>query len=217
MVSCAARWPSTASKTVFHLGAQTLVGVAKVDPTSTLDANIRGTWMVLEAARQANVKQVLVASSDKAYGDSDPAALSRGPSAAGSLSVRGFKELRGLITTMYARTYGMQAAVVRCGNLFGGGDLNFSRLIPGAIVATLKGENFLIRSDGKYVRDFLYVEDAAEAYIVLAERLRRNPRWPARLSFRARAPPHHARSRRENPGDDGALRPASGSAEHCLG
>jgi len=161
--------------TVFHLGAQTLVGVAKVDPVGTLETNIRGTWMLLEAARQCNVKQVLVASSDKAYGDSDRLPYREDHPMQGRFPYDVSKSCADLITTMFARTYGLRAAVVRCGNLFGGGDLNFSRLIPGAILATLKGENFLIRSDGKFVRDFLYVEDAADAYITLAERLAVDP------------------------------------------
>jgi CDP-glucose 4,6-dehydratase len=161
--------------TVFHLGAQTLVGVAKLDPTGTLEANVRGTWLLLEAARQCNVKQVLVASSDKAYGDSDHLPYREDHPLHGRFPYEVSKSCADLITTMYARTYGTPAAAVRCGNLFGGGDLNYSRLIPGVIVATLKGENFLIRSDGKFVRDFLYVEDAADAYMTLAERLAVEP------------------------------------------
>jgi len=157
--------------TVFHLGAQTLVGIAKVDPVGTLEANVRGTWLLLEAARQANVKQFLIASSDKAYGDSDRLPYLEDHPLQGRFPYDVSKSCADLITTMYARTYGLPAAIVRCGNLFGGGDLNFSRLIPGVIQATLRGEKFLIRSDGKFVRDFLYVEDAADAYLVLAERL----------------------------------------------
>lgn len=158
--------------TVFHLGAQTLVGVAKVDPAGTLDANIRGTWTLLEAARQSgSVRQVLVASSDKAYGASEHLPYREDHPLQGEYPYEVSKSCADLITTMYAKTYGLGTAVVRCGNLFGGGDLNFSRLIPGAIQAALRGEKFLIRSDGKFVRDFLYVEDAAEAYICLAERM----------------------------------------------
>jgi CDP-glucose 4,6-dehydratase len=157
--------------TVFHLGAQTLVGVAKVDPVGTLEANVRGTWLLLEAARQAGVKQVIVASSDKAYGDSTNLPYREDHPLQGRFPYEVSKSCTDLITTMYARTYGLGAAVARCGNLFGGGDLNFSRLIPGVIRATLRGEPFLIRSDGKFVRDFLYVEDAADAYLTLAEKL----------------------------------------------
>ena len=157
--------------TVFHLGAQTLVGVAKVDPVGTLEANVRGTWMLLDAARQTGVRQVLVASSDKAYGDSDRLPYREDHPLRGQFPYDCSKSCTDLITTMYARTFGLRAAIVRCGNLFGGGDLNFSRLIPGIIQATLRGERFLIRSDGKFVRDYLYVEDAADAYLRLAERL----------------------------------------------
>ena len=161
--------------TVFHLGAQTIVGVAKNDPVGTLEANVRGTWMLLEAARQCKVPRVLVASSDKAYGDSDRLPYREDHPLQGRLPYDVSKSCTDLITTMYARTYGLGAVVARCGNLFGGGDLNFSRLIPGAIAATIRGEPFRIRSDGKFVRDFLYVEDAADAYLALAERLAGDP------------------------------------------
>lgn len=157
--------------TIFHLGAQTLVGVAKVDPVGTLESNVRGTWMLLDAARECKVARVLVASSDKAYGGSDRLPYLEDHPLQGSFPYDVSKSCTDLITTMYARTYGLPAVIARCGNLFGGGDLNFSRLVPGVILATLRGERFLIRSDGKFVRDFLYVEDAAEAYITLAERL----------------------------------------------
>jgi CDP-glucose 4,6-dehydratase len=160
--------------TVFHLGAQTLVGVAKQDPVGTLEANVRGTWMLLEAARQTGVKQVLVASSDKAYGDSSALPYREDHPLQGRFPYDVSKSCTDLITTMYARTYGLCACIVRCGNLFGGGDLNFSRLIPGVIRATLRNEPFSIRSDGKFVRDFLYIEDAAEAYLTLAEKLAGN-------------------------------------------
>jgi len=157
--------------TVFHLGAQTLVGVAKMDPVGTLEANVRGTWLLLDAARQAGVKQVLVASSDKAYGDSPNLPYREDHPLQGRFPYDVSKSCTDLITTMFARTFKLRAAVVRCGNIFGGGDLNFSRLIPGVILATVRGEPFEIRSDGKFVRDFLYVEDAADAYLTLAERL----------------------------------------------
>jgi CDP-glucose 4,6-dehydratase len=157
--------------TVFHLGAQTLVGIGKVDPVGTLEANVRGTWLLLEAARQAGVKQFLMASSDKAYGDSDRLPYLESHPLQGRFPYDVSKSCADLIATMYARTYGLGAGIVRCGNLFGGGDLNYSRLIPGVIQATLRGERFVIRSDGKFVRDFLYVEDAAEAYILLAEKI----------------------------------------------
>ena len=164
-----------AIESVFHLGAQTLVGVAKHDPVGTLDANVRGTWLLLEAARQCQVKQVIVASSDKAYGDSDRLPYREDYPLQGRFPYEVSKSCTDLITTMYAQTYGCPTAIVRCGNLFGGGDLNFSRLIPGVIAATLRSERFVIRSDGLYVRDFLYVEDAVDAYLTLAERLAAEP------------------------------------------
>ena len=162
-------------QTVFHLGAQTLVGVAQADPAGTLEANVRGTWLLLEAARQCRVGQVIVASSDKAYGESDRLPYREDHPLQGRYPYEVSKSCADLITTMYARTYAQGTAIVRCGNLFGGGDLNFSRLIPGVIAATLRREPFLIRSDGLYVRDFLYVEDAVDAYLALAEQLAGDP------------------------------------------
>jgi CDP-glucose 4,6-dehydratase len=157
--------------TVFHLAAQTIVGVAKVDPIATLEANVQGTWNVLEAARQMHVKQIVVASSDKAYGASDELPYREDHPLQGKYPYDVSKSCADLISTMYAATYGLPVVIARCANLFGGGDLNFSRTIPGAILATLLGQRFLIRSDGKFVRDFLYVKDAATAYMCLAEKL----------------------------------------------
>lgn len=156
-------------QTVFHLGAQTLVGVAKVNPVGTLEANVRGTWLLLEAARQVEVQQVVVASSGKAYGESCHLPYREDHPLVGRYPYDVSKSCTDLITAMYACSYGLPATIVRCGNLFGGGDLNFSRLIPGVIQATLHDRRFLIRSDGKFIRDFLYVEDAAAAYLWLAE------------------------------------------------
>ncbi len=164
-----------AVQTVFHLGAQTLVGVAKSDPVGTLEANVRGTWILLEAARQTGVKQVLVASSDKAYGESDKLPYREDYPLIGRFPYDVSKSCADLISQMYAKAYSLPVGIVRCGNLFGGGDLNFSRLIPGAVQATLREEQFRIRSDGKFTRDFLYVEDAVEAYICLAEHLATDP------------------------------------------
>lgn len=161
-------------QTVFHLGAQTLVGVAKVDPLGTLEANVRGTWLLLEAARQARVPQVIVASSDKAYGDSEQLPYREDYPLRGRFPYDCSKSCADLISSMYAQTYGLGVAIARCGNLFGGGDLNFSRLIPGVIMATLRGQPFQIRSDGLFMRDFLYVEDAVQAYLELAHALARD-------------------------------------------
>jgi CDP-glucose 4,6-dehydratase len=153
--------------TVFHLAAQPLVEVAIADPIGTMETNVRGTWTVLEACRQAGVRQILVASSDKATGLS----AQPGGRTQGQFPYAVSKACVDLITTMYAATYELPAITVHSGNLFGGGDRNCNRLIPGVIQATLRGEPFHIRGDGKSVRDFLYVEDAADAYLHLAERL----------------------------------------------
>jgi CDP-glucose 4,6-dehydratase len=155
--------------TVFHLAAQPLVGVAKLDPLSTLETNIRGTWNVLEAARLCNTRQVVVASSDKAYGASDHLPYTESTPLQGRYPYDVSKSCADLISKMYAETYALPVCIVRCANLFGGGDLNFSRTIPGVIRATLRGEGFVIRSDGKFVRDFLYVRDAAAGYLRVAE------------------------------------------------
>ncbi len=162
-------------QTIFHLGAQTQVGVAKVDPVGTLEANVRGTWNLLEAARLQGGVQVLAASSDKAYGDSDSLPYGEGHPMQGRFPYDVSKSCMDLICRMYAYTYGLPVGVARCANLFGGGDMNYSRLIPGAIKAALSGEPFVIRSDGKHIRDYLYVEDAVEAYLVFAEMLQADP------------------------------------------
>jgi CDP-glucose 4,6-dehydratase len=157
--------------TVFHLAAQPLVGVAKLDPVGTLEANVTGTWNILEAARQTKVKQVVIASSDKAYGDSTMLPYTEQHPLQGRYPYDCSKSCADLIAQMYLATYDLPVSVVRCANLFGGGDLNFSRTIPGVIKATLEGKPFVIRSDGKFVRDFLYVKDAAESYLLLSERV----------------------------------------------
>jgi len=157
--------------TVFHLAAQPLVQVAKRDPVGTLRANVLGTWNVLEAARLSGGTDVVLASSDKAYGATNHLPYRETHPLQGRYPYDVSKSCADLIAQMYAATYGLKTAIARCGNLFGGGDLNFSRTIPGVIKATLAGEPFVIRSDGKFVRDFLYVKDAAEAYLILGERL----------------------------------------------
>jgi CDP-glucose 4,6-dehydratase len=157
--------------TVFHLAAQPLVQVAKLDPTGTLRANVTGTWNVLEACRLTGKSNVVVASSDKAYGANKTLPYLESHPLQGRYPYDVSKSCADLITQMYTATYGVKTAIARCGNLFGGGDLNFSRTIPGVIQATLAGERFVIRSDGKFIRDFLYVKDAAESYLKLGERL----------------------------------------------
>ncbi len=161
--------------TVFHLAAQPLVQVAKRDPVGTLRANVMGTWNVMEACRLAGMSNVVVASSDKAYGASENLPYRETHPLQGRYPYDVSKSCTDLVAQMYAATYGVKTAIARCGNLFGGGDLNFSRTIPGLIKATLAGEPFVIRSDGKFVRDFLYVKDAAECYLILGEKLAEDP------------------------------------------
>jgi CDP-glucose 4,6-dehydratase len=157
--------------TVFHLAAQPLVQVAKLDPVGTLRANVAGTWNVLEACRLTGKTNVVVASSDKAYGANENLPYLESHPLQGRYPYDVSKSCTDLITQMYFATYGLKTTIARCGNLFGGGDLNYSRTVPGVIQATLAGERFVIRSDGKFIRDFLYVKDAAECYLTLGERL----------------------------------------------
>lgn len=161
--------------TVFHLAAQALVGVARTDPVGTLEANVAGTWHLLEAARHSPIREVVVASSDKAYGSSTSLPYSETHAMDGRHPYDVSKSCADLVCRMYATTYGLPICVTRCGNLFGGGDFNFSRTVPGVIRATQRGERFVIRSDGNYVRDFLYVRDAVEGYLTLAEAMSVNP------------------------------------------
>jgi CDP-glucose 4,6-dehydratase len=161
--------------TVIHLAAQALVGVAKVDPVGTLEANVQGTWNVLEAARQTGVRQIIVASSDKAYGNPSYLPYDESHPLHGRYPYDVSKSCADLICAMYASAYALPVCVTRCGNLFGGGDLNYSRTVPGLIRAVLENKPFLIRSDGQFIRDFLYVKDAAAAYMHLAEQLAGNP------------------------------------------
>jgi len=158
--------------TVFHLAAQTIVGIANRNPISTFESNITGTWNVLESARRSqSVKAVVVASSDKAYGDQEELPYSEASPLQGNHPYDVSKSCADLITQTYGKTYGLPVAITRCGNFYGGGDLNWNRIVPGTIRSVLRGERPLIRSDGKFVRDYFYVEDGAAAYTLLAERL----------------------------------------------
>lgn len=162
--------------TVFHLAAQTIVGVANRNPVATLDTNIRGTWSVLEAARRSPLVQaVIIASSDKAYGDHEKLPYDETAALQGEHPYDASKSAADLIARMYALTYGVPVAITRCGNFYGGGDLNWNRLVPGTIRSVLKGERPTIRSDGTLIRDYFYVEDGAEAYLTLAEALHARP------------------------------------------
>jgi CDP-glucose 4,6-dehydratase len=158
--------------TVFHLAAQTIVGIANRNPVSTFDTNIRGTWALLEACRRSPlVRQIIVASSDKAYGEQRQLPYTEDAPLAGRHPYDVSKSCADLIAKSYAETYGLPVSITRCGNLYGGGDLNWSRLIPGTIRSALRGERPLIRSDGSLLRDYFYVEDGVLAYMKLAEQL----------------------------------------------
>jgi CDP-glucose 4,6-dehydratase len=162
--------------TVIHLAAQTIVGIANRNPVSTFDSNIRGTWTVLEACRRSPlVTGVVVASSDKAYGDSDELPYSEDHPLLAEHPYDVSKACADIITRSYAVTYGLPAAIARCGNFYGGGDLNWNRIVPGTIRSLLKGEDPVIRSDGTLLRDYLYVEDGVSAYLQLAEAVTADP------------------------------------------
>jgi CDP-glucose 4,6-dehydratase len=158
---------------VFHLGAQTIVGTAYRSALSTFESNIRGTWQLLEACRLLPkfIQRVLVASSDKAYGAHDTLPYTEDTPLEGRFPYDVSKSCTDLISLSYWHTYRLPVAVTRCGNLFGGGDLNYNRLIPGTIRSLLRGEAPVIRSDGTFVRDYFYVRDAVNAYLALAEQL----------------------------------------------
>jgi CDP-glucose 4,6-dehydratase len=158
--------------TVFHLAAQTIVGIANRNPVSTFESNIQGTWALLEAARRSPaVKQIVVASSDKAYGDREKLPYDEGAPLEGRHPYDVSKSCADLIAQAYAKSYGLPVSITRCGNFYGGGDLNWNRIVPGTIRSVLKGERPVIRSDGQFIRDYFYVEDGAAAYMLLAERM----------------------------------------------
>jgi CDP-glucose 4,6-dehydratase len=162
--------------TVFHLAAQTIVGIANRNPVSTFESNIQGTWSVLEACRRSPaVKQVVLASSDKAYGDQEHLPYDEATPLQGRHPYDVSKSCADLIATTYAVSYGLPVAITRCGNFYGGGDLNWNRIVPGTIRSALRGQRPVIRSDGTFVRDYFYVEDGANAYMVLAEALAARP------------------------------------------
>ncbi|GED02916.1 putative sugar dehydratase/epimerase YfnG [Bacillus atrophaeus] len=161
--------------TVFHLAAQAIVGVANRNPISTFEANILGTWNILEACRKHPlIKRVIVASSDKAYGDQENLPYDENMPLQGNHPYDVSKSCADLISHTYFHTYGLPVCITRCGNLYGGGDLNFNRIIPQTIQLVLNGEAPEIRSDGTFVRDYFYIEDAVQAYLLLAEKMEEN-------------------------------------------
>ena len=162
--------------TVFHLAAQTIVGIANRNPVSTFESNIQGTWALLEAARRSpGVKQIVVASSDKAYGDQEILPYDESSPLEGRHPYDVSKSCADLIAQAYAHSYALPVSVTRCGNFYGGGDLNWNRIVPGTIRSLLNGECPVIRSDGQFIRDYFYVEDGAAAYMLLAERMAADP------------------------------------------
>src|SRR5437870_2679195 len=163
-------------ETVIHLAAQTIVGIANRNPISTFETNIAGTWSLLEACRRSpQVKQIVVASSDKAYGDNDHLPYDEETALQGRHPYDVSKSCADLVAQSYATTYGSPVVVTRCGNFYGGGDLNWNRIVPGTVRSVLRDQRPIIRSDGSYIRDYFYVEDGAAAYILLAEKLAGNP------------------------------------------
>jgi CDP-glucose 4,6-dehydratase len=162
--------------TVIHLAAQAIVTIANRNPISTFETNVAGTWTLLEACRRSpRVKQIVVASSDKAYGTQARLPYDEQTPLQGSHPYDVSKSCADLVASTYASTYELPVAITRCGNFYGGGDLNWNRIVPGTIRSVLRGERPVIRSDGQYVRDYFYVEDGAAAYMLLAQRLASDP------------------------------------------
>ncbi len=162
--------------TVLHLAAQTIVGTANRNPVSTFETNVAGTWAMLEAARRcATVRQVVLASSDKAYGDQANLPYTEVMPLQGRHIYDVSKSCADLVAQSFAHVYGVPVAITRCGNFFGGGDLNWNRIVPGTIRSILRGARPVIRSDGSFVRDYIYAEDAVQAYLFLAQKLANSP------------------------------------------
>jgi CDP-glucose 4,6-dehydratase len=162
--------------TVIHLAAQTIVGIANRNPVSTFESNIQGTWALLEACRRSPlVKQIVIASSDKAYGDQEVLPYDENTPLQGTHPYDVSKSCADLISYTYAKSYGSPVVITRCGNFYGGGDLNWNRIVPGTIRSVMRGQRPVIRSDGSFVRDYFYVEDGAAVYMLLAEKLAENP------------------------------------------
>jgi CDP-glucose 4,6-dehydratase len=162
--------------TVIHLAAQTIVTIANRNPISTFETNIAGTWNLLEACRRSpKVKQIVMASSDKAYGDQEELPYREDTPLLGQHPYDVSKSAADMIAQTYAVSYDLPVVITRCGNFYGGGDLNWNRIVPGTIRSILRGQCPIIRSDGNYIRDYFYVEDGAAAYMLLAEALEKKP------------------------------------------
>jgi CDP-glucose 4,6-dehydratase len=158
--------------TAIHLAAQTIVTIANRNPVSTFETNIAGTWNLLEAChRSPKVKQIVVASSDKAYGDQEALPYDEETPLQGQHPYDVSKSAADLIAHTYAKSFDLPVVITRCGNFYGGGDLNWTRIIPGTIRSILRDQRPVVRSDGEYIRDYFYVEDGAAVYMLLAEKL----------------------------------------------
>ena len=160
--------------TVFHLAAQTLVSVALKDPITTFKVNIQGTFNILEASRLVGIKRLIIASSDKAYGTHNQLPYDETYSLKGQFPYDVSKSCADLIAQTYFNTYDLPIAITRNANIYGGGDLNFNRIIPETIKSILSGKDPVIRSDGEFIREFFYVKDAIKSYLLVAENLHRN-------------------------------------------
>ena len=154
---------------VFHLGAQALVGAAREDPTGTFETNIRGTWSLLEACRGLDEPPIVaVASSDKAYGRSEKLPYVETDPLAGSEPYEASKAITDILAQTYARSYGLPTRIARCGNIYGIGDWNWSRIVPGTVRSLLRGERPVLRSDGSPIRDYIHVDDVVSGYLTMA-------------------------------------------------
>ncbi|MDD5530422.1 MAG: GDP-mannose 4,6-dehydratase [bacterium] len=158
--------------TVFHLAAQTIVTISNRNPISTFESNIKGTWNILEACRRNPlVKRIIVASSDKAYGDQEKLPYNENTPLEGRHPYDVSKSCVDLVSRSYYHTYNLPVCITRCGNFYGGGDLNFNRIVPDTIRSVFNNESPIIRSDGTLIRDYFYIEDAVESYLLLAEKM----------------------------------------------
>ncbi len=176
-------------QTVFHLAAEAIVDRAHKDPAATLEHNVKGTWILLESARTAkSVEEVIVASSDKAYGSHKKLPYVEDAPLIGTHPYDVSKSAADLISTMFAKTYGFPVAIARCGNVYGAGDLNWSRLIPGAFASISSGKELHIRSDGESTRDYVFVDDIVGAYCILAENIRKKKLYGEAFNFGTREP-----------------------------
>jgi len=174
---------------VFHLAAQTIVTIANRAPFSTFETNVKGTWTVLEAARRSpKITRVVVASSDKAYGVHEKLPYTEDAPLLGCHPYDVSKACTDLIARAYVATYDLPVAVTRCANLYGGGDLNWNRIVPGTMRSVIRSERPIVRSDGTPLRDYLYVQDGVYAYLTLARLMDEPGVRGAALNFGMDAP-----------------------------